>query len=299
MRYLPARELLSYEEIEMVVSAMAEAGVRRVRVTGGEPLVRRELPSLISRLKGIDGIDEVVMTTNAHRLEQSAQALRDAGLDGLNISIDSLRTDRFARITRGGDLARVLRGLDAAKAAGIPSIKVNTVVIGGFNEDEILDVAHFSVAHDVVLRYIEFMPIGADTVWGEGRCVPAKEIRRQLATAFDIAPEGARPGKGPARYMRMTGAQLPPEGHLIGIISAVTECFCDSCNRVRLTALGGLRACLADDGEVNLRDVIRSGGGRAEVVAAVRRALGAKKETHAFDLEGGSVTLKQMVSIGG
>ncbi len=181
--YMPQAELLTFEEIEDVVSALAAVGVQRVRVTGGEPLVRRDITNLIQRLGEIDGIDEVLMTTNAHLLERHAKAVVDAGLAGVNISLDSLRQDRFSQLTRGGDLSRAVDGLRAVKAAGIPSIKLNAVVIRGFNDDELGDLVRFSAAEGVVLRFIEFMPIGEETVWGDGACVPASEIRGRLARA--------------------------------------------------------------------------------------------------------------------
>ena len=299
MDYMPQAELLTYEEITRIVRVLARAGIERVRVTGGEPLVRRDLPQLIQRLTSIEGIDEVVMTTNAHLLDGHAQALAGAGLRGLNISLDSLRRERFARMTRGGDLDRVIRGLEAAQRAGIPVIKLNAVVIRGFNDDELLELVAFSIARGVTMRFIEFMPIGAETVWGDNACVTADEMRDALMTEYELVPEGARQGKGPARYWRVFGERTPAWGHPVGIISAVTECFCGDCNRIRLTAQGGLRACLADDGEVNLRDIIRSGGDAEAILDGVARALGNKKETHAFELGGDSVTVKQMVSIGG
>jgi GTP 3',8-cyclase len=299
LEYLPHRELLTFEEIEAIVAALAKVGVRRVRVTGGEPLVRRDLPALIGRLARVEGIDEVLLTTNAHMLEQSATALVEAGLSGINISLDSLDPERFARLTRGGNLGRVLRGLAAIREAGLSRIKLNAVVIRGFNDDELLDLFRFSADEDVVLRFIEFMPIGADTVWGDDACVTAQEMREQLARHYDLVPEGHKLGKGPARYWRLFGEGLPAWGHPVGVISAVTECFCSDCNRIRLTALGGLRACLADDTEVSLRDVLRGGGSADDIVEAVVRALRLKKATHAFELDGDSVTVKQMVSIGG
>ncbi len=299
LEFMPSSELLSFEEIIEVVSAMAEVGVRRVRVTGGEPLVRREVTDLVARLGEISGIDEVVMTTNGHLLARHAEALAAAGLAAVNVSVDSLRPDRFAAITRGGDLARVLEGLQAAKDAGIPVVKVNTVAIDGFNHDEVVDFVRFGADHGIVQRFIEFMPIGSDTIWEGGRCLPAKKIREDLGAVFRMRASGFRDGNGPARYWRLFGAALPDEGYEVGIIAAVTECFCDACNRVRLTAQGGLRACLADDREVDLKHVLREVGTKGALLAAVRGALVGKRESHDFDLEGGAVTTKQMVSIGG
>lgn len=299
IEYVSHSELLTFEEIEEVVGALAELGVRRVRVTGGEPLVRRELTHLIARLGALDGIDEVLMTTNAYLLERHAEELAAVGLAGLNVSLDSLRADRFARITRGGDLMKALAGLRAAKKAGITSIKINAVVIAGFNDDEVADLVRFGAKEGVGVRFIEFMPIGEETIWGNGACVPAREMRRQLAREYEMEPEGFRPGKGPARYWRLFGPALPVQGQRVGFISAVTECFCDHCNRIRITAQGGLRACLADDREVNLRDVLRAGGTRDDLVRAIRMALALKDESHSFEIDGDNATTKQMVNIGG
>lgn len=297
----PAATFLSYEELRRVVGAMALCGVRRVRLTGGEPLVRRDLPVLVKMLTGLDGIDEVVMTTNGALLDRYAPALKDAGLGGLTVSLDSLCAERFARITRGGSLERVLAGIEAATAAGFAPIKVNTVVVRGFNDDELLDLTSWAMARGHLLRFIEFMPIGADTAWddvsGNG-CVPASEMRAALGQRWDLAPLGMVEGAGPSRYCAVRGAGAP-EGARIGFISAVTECFCDACNRIRLTPQGGIRACLADDSEVDIRALLRGGATDDELVDAIRAALWGKKETHRFDIDGGSVTRKQMISIGG
>lgn len=301
----PSEELLTFEEIIQVVSVLARGGVRRVRLTGGEPLVRRGLPKLIRRLKSEAGVEEVVMTTNGHLLSQHASALKDAGLDGLTVSVDSLNVERFRALSRRGDLERVLGGIRAARAAGFERIKVNTVVIRGFNDDELLELVSWSLEEGLVLRLIEFMPIGAETIWGQGRdggCVPAQEMLSVLRARWLMAPEGMASGAGPARYWRLSGPGVPAsqEGRArVGIISAVTQCFCDACNRIRLTPQGGLRACLADDREVDLREVVRGGGGDAAIMAAVSASLGSKLASHSFDMQGGAVTRKQMVSIGG
>ncbi len=302
VKLCPSKDLLTFEEIRVVVETLASHGVRRVRVTGGEPLVRKQLPELIASLKAIEGIDEVVMTTNGYLLGRDAVALREAGLDGLTVSLDSLQADRFSKMSRGGSLERVLESMELASQAGFERIKINAVVIRGFNDDEVLDMIEWSLERGHLLRLIEFMPIGADTFWSDGNdngCVPAAEMQAVIGTRWAMEPLGMKTGAGPARYWGLKGPASPDGQGRVGIISAVTQCFCDSCNRIRLTPQGGLRACLADDSEVDLRAVLRGGEGPEGVYKAVARSLWGKAESHSFDLEGGAVTMKQMVSIGG
>ncbi len=302
--HAPRKELLTFEEITEVVEAFAAEGVTRVRITGGEPLVRADVPRLVEMIKGVDGIERVAMTTNAFLLERHAHALKAAGLDSLNISLDTLDADRFREITRVGSLERVLGGIEAARNAGFDQIKLNAVIVGGFNDDEMPELVRFGIERDMIMRFIEFMPIG-DTVWarGKGECVPAKTMRATLGEHWRLEPDPTRYGKGPARYWRLHGPDTPAEGHPFGIIAAVTECFCAGCNRVRLTSQGGLRACLADDHEVDLREVLRTidqpQPRRQALVGRIQQALYNKKERHAFDIDGGSVTAKQMTAIGG
>lgn len=302
--HAPRKELLTYEEITELVGVFAAEGVDRVRITGGEPLVRANVPQLVEMLKGVDGIERVALTTNAFLLQKYAQPLRDAGLDSLNISLDTLDPERFKEITRVGSLQRVLDGIEAAREAAFDSIKLNAVIVGGFNDDEMPDLVRFGIERDMIMRFIEFMPIG-DTVWAEGKgdCVPAKKMREVVSQHWNLEADQTSYGKGPARYWRLHGPGTPPEGHPFGIIAAVTECFCAACNRVRLTSLGGLRACLADDQEVDLREPLRTIDDpeqrRGIVEHRIRMALYGKKERHAFDIEGDSVTKKQMTAIGG
>lgn len=302
--HAPRKELLSFEEIVELVEVFAAEGVNRVRITGGEPLVRADVPELVGMLKGVDGIERVAMTTNAFLLARHARALKDAGLDSLNISLDTLDPKRFEEITRVGSLERVLGGIEAAREAGFDKIKLNAVIVGGFNDDEMLDLVEFGVERDMIMRFIEFMPIG-DTVWaqGKGDCVPAKDMREAVGERWRLEPDPQTYGKGPARYWRLHGPDTPADGHPFGIIAAVTECFCAACNRVRLTSQGGLRACLADDHEVDLRQPLRTLADPAErrrvVEERIQAALYGKKERHAFDIDGDSVTAKQMTAIGG
>lgn len=300
-------ELLTVDEIVRLVEVFAARGVKKVRITGGEPLVRRDVPELVARLKAVPGIAQVALTTNAFLLARQAEQLKAAGLDSVNISLDSLDRERFERLARVDGLARVLAGIDAAKAAGIASIKLNAVIIRGFNDDEILELVRFAIERGVLMRFIEFMPIGQDTLWSEqglNTCVPAAELRQVLRARYALEPEQARYGAGPARYWRLSGPGISEGSHVsVGIISAVTECFCADCNRMRLTSQGGLRGCLADDHEIDLREIIRSDLPQPHMeralALAIGRALGDKKERHSFDLSRPGVTFKAMNAIGG
>lgn len=299
---VPSAEILSFEEILRLVSVLVGLGVRRVRLTGGEPLLRRQLPSLVAKLVAVEGLEEVVMTTNGSLLDRFAPALFEAGLREVTVSLDTLDPERFRAISRRGDLRDVLRGVDAAEAAGL-KIKLNAVVIEGFNDDEVVSMTEWALSHGRLLRFIEFMPVGSDTIWGtmpRGGCVTAEEIRRRLGDRWDLVPSGSRSDAGPARYLKLSGEgpMLGGLGH-VGIVAAVSECFCSTCNRVRVTSQGGLRACLAEDRETDLRALLRSGADDDALAGAVRDALWGKKEAHRFDIEGGHVTEAKMVSIGG
>jgi len=291
--------LLTFEELARIVRVFAEQGVRRVRLTGGEPTLRTDLELLVRAIAETDGIEEVAMTTNAFLLPRKAEPLREAGLSSLNISLDSLRPERFRELTRVGTLERVERGIEAARKAGYPSIKLNAVVMRGFNDDEIVELAEWAIARDLVMRFIEFMPIGGDAVrWGQYGCVPAEEMRAVISSRYQLEPApGVKKGAGPARYWRATGPST--DGALIGFISAVTNCFCEDCNRVRITPEGKLRACLADDAEVDLRAVLRGGGSDEELRAAIREALAGKRLTHRFEEGMGGATDRVMTTIGG
>jgi cyclic pyranopterin phosphate synthase len=297
----PASNFLNFEELRRLVRVLSHCGINRVRITGGEPLVRRELPTLVRMIADLPKIDEVVLTTNGVLLTSQAGDLRDAGLAGLTVSLDSLQPARFASMSRGGDLEAVLRGIEAAVSAGFEGVKINTVVVRGVNDDELHDLATWAWAAGHTPRFIEFMPIGAGTVWGHlpgGGCVPAAELRGSLGSRWHLEPQGMIGGAGPSRYYTVSGSGVPA-GARVGFISAVTECFCDACNRIRLTPQGGIRACLADDAEVDLRALLRNGAADDELVAAVALSLSGKKRAHQFDIQGGAVTVKGMISIGG
>jgi cyclic pyranopterin phosphate synthase len=307
-------DVLSFEEIAALVRVFASLGVRRVRLTGGEPTVRRDLATLVAMLRAIPGIDDIALSTNGHLLAELAAPLRAAGLDRVNVSLDSLDAERFRRITRRGDLARVIAGIEAARAAGFASIKLNTVAMGGANDDEFDRIAAWAWARGAVPRFIEEMPMAGGRAYDAGAQVSAADIRRRVAAGWPGArvvadddndngagaPNPAR-GGGPARYFRLEGggaANTAAPARRFGIISPMTEHFCATCNRLRLSTAGALHACLAHDDAVDLRGPLRAGGPDA-VARAIRGALAGKRPGHTFQLIGLGGPRKAMVQIGG
>jgi len=300
--HIDRADILSVEEILTIVRCFAALGVRRLRITGGEPTVRRDLVDLARRLRAVPGIEELSLSTNGHLLSELAAPLRAAGVTRLNVSLDSLDPEKFARITRRGDVARVRAGIEAARAAGYAAIKINTVAVKGFNDGEIGALCDYAWSRDLIPRFIEQMPMAGGEMFIPGELLSAQEIRDLVAAAWPDAhlvadDGGGARGAGPARYWRL---DVPDGGppRRFGIISAMTEHFCDACNRVRLSAAGELHACLGFDDAVNLRDVLRSDGEPA-VIAAIHRAIAAKRPGHTFGLLGIGGPRKSMISIGG
>jgi cyclic pyranopterin phosphate synthase len=295
---VPRADVLTLEELEAIVAALVGAGVRRVRLTGGEPTVRHGLVELVARLARL-GLDDLAMTTNGHTLRDLAAPLRRAGLGRLNVSLDTLDAERFRRITRRGDLGRVLDGIEAAREAGFRGTKINVVALAGFNDDELDRLAAWAWERDLVPRFIEWMPMSDGELFAPGAFLPAAAIRERLERAFGrfVADDGAGlAGVGPARYLRRESG---PASHRFGVISAVTEQFCDTCNRVRLSATGKLHACLARDEEMDLRGPLRAGADAERLLAIVRDGLAHKPRGHEFAQSGCGGPRKHMVSIGG
>ena len=297
-------DVLSFEELVALVQVFAALGVRRVRITGGEPTVRKNLVTLVGMVAAIDGIDDIALSTNGHSLAELAVPLLKAGLQRLNVSVDSLVPKRFARITRRGDLSQVLAGLMAAKAAGFKSIKLNAVAINGFNDDEVASLCDFAWSHGFVPRFIEQMPMMKGDLFVPGRLMTAAQVRQALLASHagsELVPDAATAlGAGPARYWRLQqdnrNEALPVRR--LGLISPITEHFCDTCNRVRLSAAGVLHTCLAHDGSVDLRAALHRGGPVA-VKTAIVAAVAAKPPSHLFQLNGTGGPRKSMVQIGG
>jgi cyclic pyranopterin phosphate synthase len=268
---------LSAEEIARVTATMSQVGVKRIRLTGGEPLVRADIVEIVARLASIPGIEEVSLTTNAMLLEKLGQPLADAGLKRVNISLDTLNADKFKRITRGGEIDRLWRGIAAAEAAGLSPIKLNTVVVNGLNADELSALARLTIENPWHVRFIELMPVGNVQNWGEGfpslpdRYISVQEMQTQLST-FDLQPVTTPIGNGPARTFQIPGAL-----GTVGFISPLGEHFCQNCNRLRLTADGFLRPCLLLDGEVNVREALRAG---EPLLPLIQNAVDAKPKGH-------------------
>ncbi|MFV8753078.1 GTP 3',8-cyclase MoaA [Nannocystaceae bacterium ST9] len=300
-------EVLTLEEVVRMAAAFVAWGVDRIRLTGGEPTLRRNLPWLVASLAGLRTPEgrplEVVMTTNGERLHELAGPLREAGLHALTVSLDSLDPDRYVQITRRGRLDRCLAGIAAAHAAGFTRLKLNTVAVQGFNDDELADLCRYAWSFDATPRFIELMPMSAGRLFVPGTLLPAAEIRARIAAAVggalvDDQAEGVR-GHGPARYFRVEGG--PHAGRRIGTIAAMTENFCASCNRLRVSATGQLHACLARDDTGDLRAALRTSTADADdrLEQVVRAALGVKRDAHGFELDGRGGPDKAMISIGG
>lgn len=265
--------LLRFEELVAVARVLVDAGVRKIRLTGGEPLLRRELTKLVEQLKGLPGSPEVAMTTNGMLLARHAVALRSAGLDRLNISLDTLRPERFRQLAHRDGLADTLAGVDAAVAAGFQGTKLNTVVMGGVNDDELGDLLDYCAERGLEQRFIEFMPMASNGYGLTAERVPLVEIRRRVEERGTLEPRAR--GTGPADTFT-----LRPSGQRVGIIAAISLPFCETCNRVRLTADGVLRSCLFEGGEVGLRDRMRTGDAESVVREALEYVRRVKPPVH-------------------
>lgn len=268
------RDILSYEEIHTVVQAAAELGINKVRITGGEPLVRLGLPKLIEMLASIDVIDDISLTTNGILLAQHAAELKSAGLQRVNVSLDTLRQDRFEFITRGDKLSDVLKGIEVARSVGLNPVKINTVVMSGINDDEILEFAGKTISQGWHVRFIELMPVN-----GEGAnaplFLPISEVRRRLEALGELQPCLPGVGNGPAKYFR-----FPQVEGTIGFITPISEHFCFQCNRLRLTADGKLRPCLLSEDEVDLKESLRNGTSSAGLRKLIEQAIARKPLRH-------------------
>jgi cyclic pyranopterin phosphate synthase len=292
--WLPSPDLLGDDELlRLARIATSRLGIRSLRLTGGEPLLRRGLPELIAAFSALPDAPELSLTTNGIGLARQAEALRSAGLHRVNVSLDTLRRDRFRTITRRDRLPDVLAGLAAAKAAGLAPVKVNAVPVRGVNDDEITDLAVWAVEHGYALRFIESMPLDAQGAWDRARMVTAEEILDALGAVFTLHPV-PREGNAPAEQWRIDGS-----GAVVGVIASVTRPFCGGCDRVRLTADGQLRNCLFATDESDLRALLRAGADDERIEAAWRTCIAGKGPGHAIDSADFRRPARPMSAIGG
>jgi len=292
------KDILSYEEILRIVNVTAKAGIIKIRVTGGEPLVRRGLIDFIASLRKIEGLQEITLTTNGILLEHFAERLFQAGINRINISLDSLNPGKYRDITRGGDLHKVLRGIKKADSVGFSPIKINVVVIKGFNDDEILDFAKLSMSKPYQIRFIELMPIGDPADNNQQMYLSNDTIKEKISSFIPLEPVNGNREKtdGPARVYKMRSAMGE-----IGFISAMSHEFCESCNRLRLTADGHLRACLVSDDEVDLKSPMRAGCSDSELENLIKKAIFDKPkraDIHCYEHQR-KKCVRNMSSIGG
>lgn len=268
-------ELLSYEELLRVIGICVELGIRKVRLTGGEPLVRKDVGRFIEGLSRISGLEDIRLTTNGVFLEKYADQLYNAGVRKLNISLDTLRPERFKAITGADCFAQVWAGINLACAKGFAPVKLNMVAMRGVNDDELVDFARLALTRDLQVRYIEFMPIGNSAVWGKDKYIPSAEIMEKLRVLGELQPVASRRMDGPATVYRIAGGKGS-----IGFISPLSHKFCERCNRLRLTSEGKLRSCLLSDKESDLKALLRGNGTDQQIAELVVQAILAKPQGH-------------------
>jgi len=289
--YQEHEDWLTFDEIERVMRAFSELGTKRVRITGGEPLIRKDLPELINRLNLLPGIEDLSLSTNATRLAKQADALKNAGVTRINVSLDTLQADKFKQITCG-KLDKVINGLMAAKKAGLAPIKINMVAMKGINDDEIEDMVEFCIENDFTLRFIETMPMGNTGQKASEQYLDLQTVKQRLAARYELI-SSTMPGGGPARYVRIAGTDLR-----IGFITPISQHFCETCNRVRLSVDGTLYMCLGQDHSLALRPHLRAGISDKELKTLIRHAITLKPERHEFN-EKPSQTVRFMSVTGG
>ena len=292
--WLPKSDILSYEEIVQIAAAAASVGVRSIRISGGEPLIRRNLDRLVAEIGAIAGIEEIALSTNALLLEEQAPALVHAGLTRVNVSLDTLDPQRFERIARRPGLERVQAGIDAAIACGLTPVKVNVVVMRGENDDEIEAFAQWTRERAVYVRFIELMPVHENLGIQRDAYISSDEILERVRSIGDLRPSSGPGGNGPARYYAFDGAP-----GAVGVISPLSHDYCERCNRVRLTADGRLRLCLFGDHQIDLRSPLRAGASKDEIAAILRSAMLIKPERHHLRLGETASRMRAFSEIGG
>ncbi len=279
---LPSTELLSYEELLRVIGVATGLGIKKIRLTGGEPLVRRDVGKFIRQLTALKGIEEVRITTNGILLADKAEELYAAGIRKVNISLDTLKAERFKEITGVDGLEKVRRGIELALNLGFTSVKINVVAMRGINDDEFLDFASLTIDQPLQVRFIEFMPMGDESRWQQDHYIDSAEIRSGIEKLGKLTPVSPGSGQldGPARVFQLSGAT-----GTIGFISPISHKFCASCNRLRLTAEGCLRACLLTDDETDLKSIVRGGGSDEDISRAISDTISNKAESHRLSID--------------
>ena len=294
VEFMDRSNLLSFEEIQRVAQIVSRMGINRLRLTGGEPLMRKNLPVLIKMLNEIDGIDDIAMTTNAYFLKDQAQSLKDAGLKRLNVSLDALDPEKFRDVNRRDCLQSVLDGLDTARKVGFKSIKINAVAVRNFSETEIMGLIEMGRSEGFEIRFIEFMPLDSDKVWERDKVLFGHEIIDLIKENYELVPIDNSLEIGPASEYNFADGQGK-----VGIITAVSNPFCDHCNRIRMTADGKLRTCLFSTNETDLKKLIRTGATDENIIDALNQAVLIKEPGHKINLDDFERPTRAMHAIGG
>jgi len=294
VEFMDRSNLLSFEEIKRVAQIVSRMGINRLRLTGGEPLMRKNLHALIKMLDEVDGIDDIAMTTNAYFLKDQAQSLKDAGLKRLNVSLDALDPDKFRDVNRRDCLQSVLDGLDTARKVGFKSIKINAVAVRNFSETEIMGLIEMGRSDGFEIRFIEFMPLDSDKVWERDKVLFGHEIVDMIKKNYELVPIDNSLEIGPASEYNFADGKGK-----IGIITAVSNPFCDHCNRIRMTADGKLRTCLFSTKETNLKELIRSGATDEVIIKTINQAVLVKEPGHKINLDDFERPTRAMHAIGG
>lgn len=294
INYIPHNEVLTYEEILRIVTLCAGHGIRKVRLTGGEPLVRKDIISFIRKLCVVKGLEEISITTNGVMLKEFARPLRESGICRINVSMDTLKEEKFISITRRDCFKRVWEGIDAAESAGITPIKINVVAMKGINDDEIMDFAEITCNRNLHVRFIEMMPVGDKNNWSSDKFISINEIFDRIKQLGTLRPIVSGALDGPARRYALKGAKGE-----IGFIGAISKSFCNKCNRLRLTADGGLRGCLFSDKETDLKTAMRRGIEDVDLLEMIRSTVMDKPANHGLSLYHQHKCIRSMNSIGG
>lgn len=294
MSFLPRAQILTLEELAFIANAFAELGVKKIRITGGEPLVRGGALSLLQEIGRIKSLDELVMTTNGSKLEEMAESIKEAGVKRVNISLDTLERDKFKQITRTGNLDKVLKGIQAAKQAGFERIKINAVILKNRNHNEVLDLVQYAIDNQIDISFIEEMPLGIVEHDRAEIYYSSDSIKSDLTRQFQLLPVSDKTG-GPSVYYRIAETQTR-----VGFISPHSANFCSTCNRVRLTAEGRLLLCLGNEHSVDLKRVVRANpGDMGKLKTSIIKAMQIKPEKHEFNLQEQPIILRHMSATGG